>query len=95
MVKKLLYPSRLSTSPFEIDQASQDVNESEDCSRDIDHLERMRAKATDKMEAQKTRIMRYYNKRVQSESFKEGDLVWKMILPIGTRDYFLKKWSPN
>ena len=36
-----------------------------------------------------------YNKRVKEKSFQIGDLVWKMILPIGTRDRKFGKWSPS
>ncbi len=29
------------------------------------------------------------------KDFSEGELVWKLILPIGTRDGKFDKWSPN
>jgi hypothetical protein len=29
------------------------------------------------------------------KSFQVGDLVWKMILPLGTRSGKLDKWSPS
>ena len=29
------------------------------------------------------------------KDFSEGELVWKLILPIGTRDSKFGKWSPN
>nr|AAQ56355.1 putative reverse transcriptase [Oryza sativa Japonica Group] len=32
---------------------------------------------------------------VVPKSFSEGELVWKLILPIGTRDNKFSKWSPN
>jgi hypothetical protein len=36
-----------------------------------------------------------YNKKVRGKSFQIGDLVWKMILPLGTRDNKHGKWSPT
>ena len=40
--------------------------------------------ALENIEAHKLRIDRYYNKKVKSKQFHEGELVWKVILPIGT-----------
>ncbi|MCL0149128.1 hypothetical protein M2T53_28475, partial [Klebsiella pneumoniae] len=34
-------------------------------------------------------------KKVVPMTFSEGELVWKLILPIGTRDNEFGKWSPN
>jgi len=36
-----------------------------------------------------------YNKRVRLKKFDEGDLVWKTVLPIGSKDPEYGKWSPN
>ena len=47
------------------------------------------------MIVQKRKIERAYNKKVKFKFFKEGDLVWKLILPIGLKDLSLGKWSPN
>jgi hypothetical protein len=41
------------------------------------------------------RVVRAYNKRVKEKSFQVRDLVWKMILPIGSKSNKLEKWSPN
>jgi hypothetical protein len=41
------------------------------------------------------KIARAYNKRVREKSFQVGDLVWKTILSIGSRDNKFGKWSPN
>jgi hypothetical protein len=38
---------------------------------------------------------REYNKRVKEKMFQVGDLVWKTILPLGTRDSKFSKWSPS
>ena len=47
------------------------------------------------MLVQKSKATHTYNKRVKRKSFEEGDLVWKIILPIGSKDRKLGKWSPN
>ena len=36
-----------------------------------------------------------YDKRVKHKSFGEGDLMWKVVLPIGSKDPRFGKWSPN
>ena len=45
--------------------------------------------------SQKKIIARGYNKTVKHRSFDEGDLVWKTILPIGSKDLKYGKWSPK
>jgi hypothetical protein len=40
-------------------------------------------------------VARLYNKKVKEKSFQVGDLVWKIILPIGARDCQFGKWSPT
>jgi hypothetical protein len=44
-----------------------------------------RIKALGEIERDKLRVARAYNKRVKEKSFQVGDLVWKMILPIGSK----------
>ena len=44
---------------------------------------------------QKQKVFEMYNKRIKANSFAIGDLVWKGILPIGDKDPYLGKWSPN
>lgn len=44
---------------------------------------------------QKKKVERAYNRRVKHKLFKEGDLVWKLVLPIRHKDRSLSKWSPN
>ena len=43
----------------------------------------------------KLRVAKAYNKKVREKSFQIGDLVWKTILPIGTKDRKFGKWSLN
>jgi hypothetical protein len=41
------------------------------------------------------RVAKHYNKKVRSKEFSKGDLVWKVKLPIGSKDRRFGKWSPN
>jgi hypothetical protein len=52
-------------------------------------------KALGKIERDKLRVAKAYNRRVKEKSFQVGDLVWKMILSIGSRSSKFGKWSPN
>ena len=45
------------------------------------------------VEANKARIARWYDKKVKVKAFAQGDLVWKLILPIGSKDSRFGKWS--
>jgi hypothetical protein len=49
----------------------------------------------EEIEKEKVRIVKAYNKRVKEKLFQVGDLVWKMILPLGTRSNQFWKWSPS
>ena len=62
---------------------------------DLEDLSCHRLRALENIEANKLRIVKYYNKKVKSKQFSEGDLVWKVKLPIGLRDSKFGKWSPN
>jgi len=53
---------------------------------DLEELNSHRLKALENIEANKLRIAKYYNKKVKDKQFNEGDLIWKVILPIGTKD---------
>ena len=46
-------------------------------------------------EANKARVGRWYDKRVKIKTFTQGDLVCKLIFPIGTKDSKFGKWSPT
>jgi hypothetical protein len=43
-------------------------------------------KALVNVETNKARIGRWYDKRVKAKTFEQGGLVWKLILPIGTKN---------
>jgi len=47
------------------------------------------------VEANKARVARWYDKKVKVKAFAQGDLVWKLILPIGSKDSRFGKWSPT
>ena len=62
---------------------------------DLEDLSCLRLRALENIEANKLRIAKYYNKKVKSKQFFEGDLVYKVKLPIGSKDSKFGKWSPN
>jgi len=62
---------------------------------ELDDLARHRLKALMSIEENKKRVARWYDKKVKAKEFANGDLVWKLILTIGTKSSKLGKWSPN
>jgi hypothetical protein len=61
----------------------------------LDEASVERMKALGEIERDKLRVARAYNKRVMEKSFQVGYLVWKTILPIGSKSNKFGKWSPN
>jgi hypothetical protein len=61
----------------------------------LDEVSDERMKALGEIERDKLRVARAYNKRVKEKLFQVGDLVWKTILPIGSKSNKFGKWSPN
>ena len=61
----------------------------------IDEVTDKRLAALKAIERDKLRVARAYNKKAKLKNFQVGDLVWKVILPIGSRDRKFRKWSPN
>jgi hypothetical protein len=51
----------------------------------LDEVSDERVKALGEIERDKLRVAIVYNKRVKKKSFQVKDLVWKTILPIGSR----------
>jgi hypothetical protein len=51
----------------------------------LDKTSDERIKASGEIERDKLRVARVYNKKVKEKSFQVRDLVWKMILPIGSK----------
>ncbi|XP_073294465.1 uncharacterized protein [Primulina huaijiensis] len=62
---------------------------------ELEELDELRIQAYNALLVQKQKIARIYNKRVNKKSFHEGEVVWKAILPLGTKDRELGKCSPN
>ncbi|XP_044318562.1 protein NYNRIN-like [Triticum aestivum] len=61
----------------------------------IDDISEERLRALQEIQKEKLRVAKAYNKKVREKSFQIGDLVWKTILPIGTKDRKFGKWSPS
>jgi hypothetical protein len=88
--------------PWEIQSDSRRVVLQKDlCSKDysglmmdeLEDLHMIRLKALENIEKNKMRVAKYYNKKVKVKQFAEGDLVWKALLPIGTKYSTFDKWS--
>jgi hypothetical protein len=62
---------------------------------ELEDLAGHRLNALINVEANKTRVSRWYDKKVKVKTFDQEDLVWKLILPIGTNDPRFGKWSPT
>jgi hypothetical protein len=52
---------------------------------ELEVLHMIRLKALENIKKNKMRVDKYYNKKVKVKQFAEGDLVWKALLPIGTK----------
>jgi hypothetical protein len=61
----------------------------------IDDVHKSRSKALEEIEKEKIKIAKAYNKCVVEKSFQVRDIVWKMILPLGTQSGKFGKWSPS
>ena len=62
---------------------------------ELDDLAGHQLRALMSIEENKKRVARWYDKKVKAKEFADGDLVWKLILPIGTKSSKFGKWSPN
>ncbi|KAK9750080.1 hypothetical protein RND81_02G171800 [Saponaria officinalis] len=58
-------------------------------------VEGKREQALSSLIKQKRLMVKTYNKRVKKKSFKVNDLVWKVRLPMGHKDHFYGKWTPQ
>jgi hypothetical protein len=54
-----------------------------------------RLRALVSIEENNKRVARWYDRKVKVKEFADGYLVWKLILPIGTKSSKFGKWSPN
>jgi len=62
---------------------------------ELDDLAGHRLRALISIEENKKRVARWYDKKVKAKEFADGDLVWKLILQIGTKSSKFGNWSPN
>ena len=62
---------------------------------ELESVDDRRIQAFNYMLIQKNKVAHTYNKRIKRKSFEVGDLVWNNILPVGSKDKELGKWSPN
>jgi hypothetical protein len=62
---------------------------------ELEDLHMIRLRALENIEKNKLRVAKYYNKKVKVRQFAEGELVWKALLPIGSKYSEFGKWSPN
>jgi hypothetical protein len=58
-------------------------------------LDEERLKTLKVLTKQKERVAKAFNKKVKSKLFAQGDLVWKVILPMDKKSQALGKWSPS
>ena len=62
---------------------------------ELEDLAGHRLKALINVKANKARVSRWYDKKVKAKTFEQGELVWKLILPIGIKSSKFGKWSPT
>jgi len=62
---------------------------------ELDDLAEHRLRAFISIEENKKRVAKWYDKKVKVKELADGYLVWKLILPIGTKSSKFGKRSPN
>ena len=62
---------------------------------ELESTDDRRIQAFNYMLIQKNKVAQTYNKRIKRKIFEVGELVWKIILLVGSKDKKLGKWSPN
>jgi hypothetical protein len=61
----------------------------------VEDLTELRLWSLEKIKENKDKVAHTYNKKVKLKEFQVRDLVWKAVLPLGTKDAAYGKWSPN
>jgi hypothetical protein len=61
----------------------------------IEDLTKLRLWSLEKIKENKARVVHAYNKKVKLKEFQVGDLIWEVVLSLGTKDAAYGKWSPN
>jgi hypothetical protein len=62
---------------------------------EIDDMIESRLEALREIENEEVKVVKQYNKRVKAKLFQIGDMVWKTILLLGSRDCKYGKWLPS
>ena len=60
--------------------------------QELELADKDRLMVLENIQANMTKVSRLYNKKVKIKCFTEGNLVWKVILPIKTRTPKFGKW---
>jgi hypothetical protein len=60
----------------------------------IDEVTDKRVTALGEIQKDKIMVAKAYNK-VKAKSFQVGDLVWRTVLPLRSKDRKFGKWSPS
>jgi hypothetical protein len=60
----------------------------------IDKVTDKRVTALGEIEKDKIMVVKAYN-QVKTKSFQVGDLIWKTVLPLRSKDRKFEKWSSN
>jgi hypothetical protein len=61
----------------------------------IDEVTDKRVTALGEIEKDKIMVAKDYSKKVKAKSIQVGDLVWKTVLPLRSKDWKFGKWSPS
>lgn len=61
----------------------------------INEVTDKRLEVLEEIEKHKREVARGYNKKVKIKSFQDDDLVWRTILPIGTKSIKFGNWSSS
>ena len=62
---------------------------------ELDDIDEQQISTLNSIMIQIKKVATAYDKIIKPKLFSIGDMVWKVILPLGTKDHFLGKWSPN
>jgi hypothetical protein len=61
----------------------------------VKDLTELRLWSLEKIKENKAKVAHAYNKKVKLKEFQVGDLVWEVVLPLGTNDAAYGKLSLN
>lgn len=63
--------------------------------QDLLELDELKLDVLDRLRVQKQKMTKFYNKKVISKFFSLGELIWKTVLLLDSKDPKYGKWSPN